>query len=69
MQGFYIRFAADVRRERAITDEPEVFGLSTERLQLPVTELGKMVNGAGLEGQVRSSVLDMLACQTPVWRC
>lgn len=50
-------------------DESEVFGLSTERLQLPVTELGKMVNGAGLGGEVRSSVLDVLACQTPVWRC
>lgn len=43
-------------------DESVVFGLSTERLQLPVTELWKMVNGAGLEGKVRSSVLDMLAC-------
>lgn len=43
-------------------DESEVFGLSTERLQLPVTELGKMVNGASLGGKVRSSVLDMLAC-------
>lgn len=48
-------------RESAVMGESEVVGLSTERQQLPVTELGKMVDGAGLEGKVRSSVLDMLA--------
>lgn len=48
--------------KKAIVHNSKIFGPSTRSLELPVTELRKVVNGAGLEGKVRNSVLDMLAC-------
>lgn len=44
---------------RTITDECKILGLSPGRLQLPVTGLRRVINGAGLEGEGRSPALDM----------
>jgi hypothetical protein len=52
----FILLFIDVRCERktVITDDSKLFGLITGRLELPIIEMKKAINGAGLEEKVRA---------------